>query len=293
MHDETIQHALAYHRRGFTVMPLTGKRPILKGWTSLFHLQPLTEQEIQFGITNENGQRISFAHKNLGILTGRISNCIVIDIDDEEALKRLESLGPLPRSWTVKTNRGYHFYYMYHPDAPSCTPFEKVDILSDKKQVVAPPSIHPSGHKYKWVISPNDAELAPFPEWLIPYMEKKRSCQIASTEKKSPSKKTLSPLYKKMGRKKSLDAEMVIQTVDWFEFYGRFVENIKGNGEWLSATCPFHDDEHNSFSFHIHTGGWTCFAGCGSGNGIQAVQRLYKVSFHQALKIARGEDVYV
>ena len=61
----------------------------------------------------------------------------------------------------------------------------------------------------------------------------------------------------------------------------------------MSSTCPFHEDEQNSFGFNAENGGWRCFAGCGSGNGLQAVQRLYYVSPKQAIKLLKGENVYV
>lgn len=84
-----------------------------------------------------------------------------------------------------------------------------------------------------------------------------------------------------------------METANWINFYCNFTKNIRGSGEWLSSTCPFHDDRHNSFSFNKINGAWKCFAGCGSGNGFNIVQRIYNLSFKQAVQVIKGEDLIV
>ena len=278
--------ALILFDLGLTPIPLSGKRPVQKGWQK----RPVTKDDIVNGFKEEGGEVVTFQNKNIGIVTGKASDCVVVDIDSEEALQRLKKMGELPRTWTVKTGRGWHLYYNYIP-LPSCKPTEEVDFLSDKKQVVAPPSIHPSGHQYRWAISPNEIERADLPKWFIELIGNKKTKPLMTENKKSLAKKTSNSLYKKTGKKKSIE-ELLI-TVNWIDFYSRFVSNITGSGEWLSSTCPFHDDQNNSFGFHSQTGGWCCFAGCGSGNGLQAIQKLYGVSIKQAIRIANGENIYV
>lgn len=68
----------------------------------------------------------------------------------------------------------------------------------------------------------------------------------------------------------------------------------RGFGEHAhrSAPCPFHDDQHNSFSvFQGHDGDWKwkCFAGCGSGDAIDFISRLDRVSTKTALARYRNE----
>lgn len=252
--------------------------------------EPLTENDIVKGIKVEDGRVVTYKNKNIGILTGEISNVVVIDIDSEKALNQLKALGELPKTWATKSGRGWHLYYNYVP-LPSCTPMKEVDFLSDRKQVVAPPSIHPNGYQYHWLISPNEIERADLPKWFINLINSTKQVSTNLKSNKSSAKKTIQPLYPKPYKNESI--ESILINVDWINFYSRFVSNITGSGEWISSTCPFHEDAHNSFGFNIQNGGWRCFAKCGSGNGIQAIQQLYHVSFKDAIQLLKGENIYV
>jgi len=87
---------------------------------------------------------------NYGILCGE-GGLLVIDIDNEKYVKEIKER--LPRTFTIKTAKGYHFYYI-------CPDFEKKIILKKDGEhvgecqwkgqyVVAPGSVHPSGAVYK------------------------------------------------------------------------------------------------------------------------------------------------
>lgn len=88
---------------------------------------------------------------NIGIATGKVSGLFVVDIDGEYP----SDWPSLPPATVVKTGRGFHHYYEYPQgqDIPSKTKLNKqsVDIQSDGKYVVAPPSIHPTGGRYEFI----------------------------------------------------------------------------------------------------------------------------------------------
>eukprot|EP01037_Dinobryon_pediforme_P020757 gene20757-21459_t len=52
---------------------------------------------------------------NIGIATGEISGCFVLDVDNAETMAWLSENRDLPKTLTVSTPRGFHFYYKF-PD---------------------------------------------------------------------------------------------------------------------------------------------------------------------------------
>jgi hypothetical protein len=63
-----------------------------------------------------------------------------------------------------------------------------------------------------------------------------------------------------------------------------------GHGERAkeSAHCPFHDDEHKSFSVFRGNDGfwhWKCFAGCGDGDEIMFLRKMKGLSLTEAINL--------
>jgi DNA primase len=59
----------------------------------------------------------------------------------------------------------------------------------------------------------------------------------------------------------------------------------------LISCCPLHQDSNPSFSLNLKTGLWICFAGCGQGDFIELVARLYRVSRVEASKIIGNKEI--
>ena len=154
----TLQQALAYRRRGFSVIPIKPKdKTPLIAWEP-YQTEVASESTIKHWFE-------SFANANIGLVTGAISDCVVIDPDSEEAKNKLKELLPnydlskVPRSHTGK---GWHLFFK-HPGVgiPNRTGvLPNVDVRGDGGYVVAPPSIHPNGKEYKWEVPLN----GPLPE---------------------------------------------------------------------------------------------------------------------------------
>jgi hypothetical protein len=75
----------------------------------------------------------------------------VIDVDGPKGRSAVESLG-LPPTAKVITSRGHHLHYVGVPykRPPS---LQQVDYrYGGRGYVVAPPSLHASGHRYRWVM---------------------------------------------------------------------------------------------------------------------------------------------
>lgn len=115
---------------------------------------------------------------NIGIATGERSDVIVIDIDPEHGGDRSwqnlqDRYGEFPETWTVRTGSGgYHYYYQHVLRTRNRVGlFPGVDVRTDDGYVVAPPSLHVSGNRYEWVISPKDMDgPAVMPERLVQAM---------------------------------------------------------------------------------------------------------------------------
>jgi hypothetical protein len=109
------------------------------------------------------------ASLNVGIVTGAISGMVVLDLDNHTAIQTAYERG-IPTTPTASTGKGLHIYFRY-PEVGigNRANFAEVagfDLRGEGGYVVAPPSIHPSGRVYEWVIAPEDAPLATIPEWL-------------------------------------------------------------------------------------------------------------------------------
>lgn len=141
--NELLKAALAYAALGMSILPVKPKGKA-----------PLTANGFKDASTD--ARKIlewwtRWPDANIGIVTGRISGLFVVDVDGEYP----SDWPPLPPTTVVKTGRGYHHYYEYPQgqNVPSKTKLNQksVDIQSDGKYVVAPPSIHPNGGRYEFI----------------------------------------------------------------------------------------------------------------------------------------------
>ena len=161
--------AFALLARGWSVIPVEarGKRPIVP-WLE-YQSRLATEKEVEAWF---DGQRTP----NLGIVTGALSNLVVLDIDSRHggpqslALLELEH-GTLPDTVEAQTGGGGRHAYFVHPGGlvhNRAGLAAGIDFRGDGGCVVAPPSVHPSGRRYQWVPgrSPQEMELAALPAWL-------------------------------------------------------------------------------------------------------------------------------
>jgi replicative DNA helicase len=203
----TREIALQYLAKGFSVIPLkspsivqksTGfnKRVQTEYEKNLLLPQPRTEKDIYQELFNRECKLPLVAWKkyqnelpteeevnhwfnmnpnaNIGIITGAVSGLVVFDLDSPEAVKYADEQGGFPDSVKVKTGKGYHVY-MKHPGFEIRNSVNKkldIDIRADGGYVAAPPSIHGSGHQYKWVEGYSISQIDPAPcsPWMTDYL---------------------------------------------------------------------------------------------------------------------------
>jgi Bifunctional DNA primase/polymerase, N-terminal len=106
---------------------------------------------------------------NVGIACAP-SGLLVVDVDprnggDETLALAVRALGELPRTWTVLTPGGGAHYYFRCEETPDLAPLGPGIDLKHHGYVVAPPSVHPNGARYRWDLGahPLETSLARLP----------------------------------------------------------------------------------------------------------------------------------
>ena len=192
----TKDYALQYLKKGLSVIPLKSpsmvsgdlpekefirqcKMPLVP-WKPFQQRLP-TEQEVTDWFDK-------WPNANIAIVTGKISNLVVFDLDSDRAVQYAKNEGGFPDTPKVKTGKGYH-YYVRHPGFEVRNDVKKaldIDIRADGGYVVAPPSVHGSGRHYEWEDSASvfDIEPAPCESWMVHY-----SKEVAASSAKPTAKK--------------------------------------------------------------------------------------------------------
>jgi hypothetical protein len=171
--DIIKEAAIEYANMGLPVIECNGKAPVAKRWPN-----------IKF--TNKDDIPNWYKRKNqipsVGLVLGRNSNIIGIDVDGTEAMVLLnkKAKGDLPKTWSYKTpGGGMRFLYKINDGIKLKKRTIKLDgehaelaFLCTGQQTILPPSIHPNGGIYKWTegCSPSDIEIATTPQWLLDEM---------------------------------------------------------------------------------------------------------------------------
>jgi len=150
-----------YVEFGYSVIPLKpkDKRPQIS-WTEYQKRRANIEEIKEWFRTNPD--------INIGIVTGKISNLVVLDVDGKEGMRTLrKNHCEIPETTKVKTGKGYHYYFKY-PKGSEVGNFvgilPSVDIRGEGGYIVAPPSIHSTGVKYEWLRFCEPKEI---PDWLL------------------------------------------------------------------------------------------------------------------------------
>jgi len=165
-----LEQALLYRSLGLSVIPVpTGtKKPVIP-WKHYQHNKP-SEAEIVEWFTKS-------PDSNIGIVTGRVSGLVVLDVDTPGV--SFSEYTP-----TVQSARGLHYYFAYPRGVERINGVIQGlgELRGDGGLIIAPPSVHPSGHRYSWII-PAGQPLAPLPERFLGFARMKGSDAIMQGER--------------------------------------------------------------------------------------------------------------
>jgi predicted transcriptional regulator len=253
--DTILAAALAYAALGLSVIPLDGKRPALATWAAY-------QQTAASSETIEAWNSADLL-KNIGIICGAVSdNLIVLDLDGAAGYPAFAATFPtLADTYTIASGGGIgkHVYFYADSLPPSAkamnTPIGNLELCGQGRQVVAPPSIHPTtGQPYRveqvldLLRVPDLAELA---AW------------IESFKPRQPVREWLPP---KIGAPVG-DAPLKPRVIDEIA-RALAARGFKSHGDWLHGRC-IHPERHQngdrnpSFGFNTASGYGHCYV-CGT-----------------------------
>ena len=145
-----IDQALEYVNSGWSVLPVKPeeKRPYMTNW--LQYTRTKATQEVV-----ENWFR-HLSGAGVGVVTGRISNMVVLDVENWCKTPIEELLKKYPTQMISKSGSGgYHLFYQFPTNVSKVSNrvgiFEGADLRADGGFIVLPPTVHPNGNKYEWV----------------------------------------------------------------------------------------------------------------------------------------------
>ena len=150
-----VDHALQYAGRGWRIFPIKplDKKPLTK--------HGFKDASVSPSIIEAWWKKYPTA--NIGLATGQASGLVVLDVDGQEGFESLDKLlahyngKPMPYTEIVRTSRGIHIYFaLPQGERLPCSTGQGIekglDVRGDGGYVILPPSIHPSGHVYEWVV---------------------------------------------------------------------------------------------------------------------------------------------
>ncbi len=166
-----------YVNLGFSIIPVKKDKSPFFSWKD-FQKRKATLNEVKNWFKK-------YSEANIAIITGKISDIVVVDFDSEEAVNWAKK-NNLLNTLCVMTARGLHAYYKYpengNGDIQNAINLNgmKIDIRADGGYVIAPPSIHKSGKLYEFI--DENKEIAPLPDIFLRSQKNK----VSIVEKPKP-----------------------------------------------------------------------------------------------------------
>ena len=142
--------ALEYADSGWSVLPVRPeeKRPFMTNWLQYTKTRASKEM-INSWFTNLTGAGV-------GVVTGRISNMVVLDVESDCPFPIDDLLKKYPTQMIARSGGGgYHLFYQYPTNQTRVSNrvriFDGADLRADGGFIVLPPTMHPSGNRYEWI----------------------------------------------------------------------------------------------------------------------------------------------
>ncbi len=199
-----VAAARRYSELGWAIVRAHGKRPVDGGWQTAKPLEP----EYAAGQWSRWGERF-----NLGVVLGP-SSLAVVEFDSDAAGETLLALidHELPLTPTVQSGSGrLHFYFadrgIQHRTRGG------LELRTGRHFMALPPSVHPNGTPYKWLLEPELA-LAEVPPAVLAHFAEETTrrngtAPIAEVIRDGERNSTLTSLAGSMRRRGASEAAIL------------------------------------------------------------------------------------
>lgn len=158
--DELIYE---YVDSGWSILPVKPdeKRPYMANWLQYTRTRA-TREMVDSWFSSLSGAGV-------GVVTGKISNMVVLDVENWCPVPIDELLKKYPTQMVARSGGGgYHLFYNYPQNvgrvANRVGIFEGADLRADGGFLVLPPTMHQSGRRYEWI---KRGPLGAFPVGLL------------------------------------------------------------------------------------------------------------------------------
>jgi len=196
-----------YFERGYVPIPVfkAGKNPAIMNWSRWCREKPSANQIEEW--------ESKFVDCNIGITCGPASGIIVVDIDvDDNDFKNL-----CPPSTVIRRGAKGEARVFKWREGITSQSMPGLDILSDGRQFLVPPSIHPSTKKpYVWLTKDtlDNTDPSDLPELDISFLEKIQKTKIAINTKPGRNNKLVDIVSAMRGRGEP-EAKIVDEIYQW------------------------------------------------------------------------------
>lgn len=168
-----LKSALYYQRMGFSVIPIIPREKKAAIEWKEFQTRIATDEEI-------TEWALQWPNANIGIVTGKISNLFVVDLDkykpEYDPAIELEHFDTLSTPTVLSPKGGNHLYFCYQDGLTIASGvFPAVDIRGEGGYIIAPPSVNGTGKPYEWIVPLEGITLSALPASFLASIQNKES----------------------------------------------------------------------------------------------------------------------